>query len=129
MHLELTSDDLLADMEREHRQIAERAAVVRAAVAANRQDEVTSALAALARAMADHFSAEEKAMERFGYDGLAGHRDDHDTLATSLGAIRLALLTETLAHLESGLADYVALAARHIAEHDGPLRAFLAGRG
>ena len=130
MHLELTSDDLLADMEREHRHIAECAAVVRAAVAANRQDDVTSALAALASAMADHFAAEEKAMELFGYDGLTAHRDAHDALAASLGAVRLALLTETLTHLESGLFSvYVGHAARHIAEHDGPLRAFLAGRG
>jgi len=128
MHLDPTSDDLIADMEREHRHIAERAAVVRAAVAANRQDEVTAALAALAGAMADHFAAEEMAMERCGYDGLPGHRADHDGLAVSLGAIRLVLLTETLAHLESGLADYVARAARHIAEHDEPLRAFLATR-
>jgi hemerythrin-like metal-binding protein len=118
-----------AEMDRQHREILERAAAVAAAARTEAAaPEAMRALRSLAAYVHAHFDAEERSMVAYGYPGAEEHRRAHEALraefralaeAFRLGGVCGPFVARVTAFITEAIAD-------HVAEHDRLLAAHLA---
>ena len=123
----MTPKEHVDSIVRDHAEIADLVASLRAALDRGDQAEMKSLLFGLEMLEAKHYATEEALMRAVGYDQADAHRAEHAKMLETLKRINEALVWENLATVSPQVVTHLETAVAHMIDADQTLNRFVAG--
>lgn len=121
----MTPADHVDHIVRDHAEIADLVARLRAALDRGEHGEMKSLLMALQMVEARHYATEDALMRAVGYDQADAHRTEHANMLDTLKRINEALVWENLAAISPQVVAHLEAALAHMVDADQALNRFV----
>jgi len=125
MESDLTPEEHVDHIVRDHAEIADLVARLRAALERGDHDEMKSLLMALQMVEAKHYATEEALMRAVGYAQADTHRAEHANMLETLKRINETLVWENLAAISPQVVAHIEAALTHMIDADQALNRFV----
>lgn len=121
----MTPKDHVDHIVRDHAEIADLVARLRAALDRGEHREMKSLLMALQMVEARHYATEDALMRAVAYDQADAHRAEHANMLDTLKHINEALVWENLAAISPQVVAHLEAALAHMIDADQALNRFV----
>lgn len=121
----MTPKDHVDTIIRDHAEIADLVARLRAALDRGEHGEMKSLLMALQMVEARHYATEDALMRTVAYDRADAHRTEHANMLDTLKRINEALVWENLAAISPQVVAHLEAALAHMIDADQALNRFV----
>lgn len=125
MESNLTPEEHIDHVVRDHAEIADLVARLRGALDRGDQQEMKSLLMALQMVEAKHYATEDALMRAVGYDLADAHRAEHANMLETLKRINETLVWENLAAISPQVVAHIEAALEHMIDADQALNHFV----
>jgi hemerythrin-like metal-binding protein len=124
----LTPKEHIDDIVRDHAEIAELVARLRAALESGDYKQMKSLLMALQMTEARHYASEDALMRAVAYDQADAHRVEHANMLDTLKHINEALVWENLGAISPQVVAHIEAALTHMIDADKALNRFVSAK-
>jgi len=121
----VTPEDHVDHIVRDHAEIADLVARLRAALDRGEHGEMKSLLMTLQMVEARHYATEDALMRAVAYDQADVHRTEHANMLDTLKRINEALVWENLAAISPQVVAHLEAALAHMIDADQALNRFV----